>query len=106
MTDAIGWLRAHLGPMNSAALFAYEVSQAVRNPLTVSQARYVAGLRDAVDTAQARLDEHDARFSDVLGGLYMSTQTDIGAVRAAVKWARSLRELIKGADAPLSPSQV
>ena len=106
MTDAIGWLRAHVGPMDSAALFAYEVSQAVRNALTVSQARHVAGLRDAADTAYARLREHDARFSDILGGLYEDAQSDITAVRAAVKWARSLRELIKGADAPLSPAQV
>jgi hypothetical protein len=106
MTDAIGWLRAHLGPMNSAALFAYEVSQAVRNSLTVSQAHYVAGLRDAVDTAQARLGEHDAQFSDTLGSLYGNAQTDITTVRAAVEWARSLRELVTGTDAPLSPAQV
>jgi very-short-patch-repair endonuclease len=105
MTDAIGWLRAHLGPMNSAALFAYEVSQAVRNGLTVSQARYVAGLRDAVNAAQTRLGERDAQFSGALGGLYMGVQTDTTAVRAAVEWARSVREVITGTDAPLNPAQ-
>ena len=34
ITDAIGWLRAHLGLLHAAAAFTHEVSQAVRHPLT------------------------------------------------------------------------
>ena len=55
ITDAIGWLRAHLGVLHSAATFTHEVSQAVRHPLTAGQARYFVALRDAADAAHARL---------------------------------------------------
>ena len=106
ITDAIGWLRAHLGPLDSAAVFTHEVSQAVRHPLTVSQARYLVGLRDAVDAAHVRLGRQDALFSDTFGDLYIGAQTDITAVRSAVEWARSLRVMITGTDAPLTPAQV
>ena len=91
---------------DSAASFTHEVSQAVRHRLTVSQARYVAGLRDAADDAHVRLGEQDARFGDTFGDLYAGAQTDITAVRSAVEWARSLRVMITGTDAPLTPAQV
>ena len=92
--------------MHSAAVFTYEVSQAVRHPLTVRQARYLVGLRDAADAAHARLGEQDALFSDAFGDLYSGAQTDIAAVRSALEWARSLRVMITGTDAPLTPAQV
>ena len=106
ITYAIGWLRAHLGPMNCASLFTHEVSRAVRQPLTVSQARYVVGLRDAVDDAHVRLGKQDARFSDTFGDLYIGARTDITAVRSAVEWAQSVRVMTTGIDAPLTPAQV
>ena len=106
ITDAISWLRAHLGPLHSAALFTHEVSEAIRYSLTVSQARYLVGLRDAADAAHARLGGHDALFSDTFGSLYTGAQTDIDAVRSAVQWARSLRFMVTGTDAPLTPAQV
>jgi hypothetical protein len=105
ITDAIGWLRAHLGPLHSAAAFTHEVSQAVRQPLTAGQARYLAGLRDAADAEHARLRERDAVFSDTVGDLYAGARTDIAAVRSAVEWARHLRVIVTGADAALSPAQ-
>ena len=105
ITDAIGWLRAHLGPLRSAAAFTREVSQAVRQPLTAAQARYLAGLRDAADFAHARLRERDAVFSDTFGDLYAGARTDMIAVRSAVEWARHLRVIVTGADAALSPAQ-
>ena len=106
ITDAISWLRAHLGPLHSAALFTHEVSEAIRYSLTVSQARYLVGLRDAADAAHSRLGDHDALFSDTFGSLYTGAQTDIDAVRSAVQWARSLRFMVTGTDAPLTPAQV
>ena len=106
ITDAISWLRAHLGPLHSAALFTHEVSEAIRYSLTVSQARYLVGLRDAADAAHSRLGGHDALFSDTFGSLYTGAQTDIDAVRSAVQWARSLRLMVTGTDAPLTPAQV
>ena len=63
-------------------------------------------LRDAADAAHARLGEQDALFSDTFGDLYAGAQTDIAAVRSAVEWARSLRVMVTGADAPLTPAQV
>ena len=104
--DAIGWLRAHLGPLHSAATFTHDVSQAVRHPLTAGQARYFVGLRDTADAAHVRLRERDALFSDTFGDLYIGAQTDLAAVRSAVEWARSLRVMVTGADEPLNPAQV
>ena len=104
--DAIGWLRAHLGPLHSAAVFTYEVSQAVGHALTVREARHLVGLREAADAAHVRLGGQDALFSDAFGGLYSGAQTDIAAVRSALEWARSLRAMITGTDAPLTPAQV
>jgi hypothetical protein len=106
ITDAIEWLRAHLGPLRSAATFTHDVSEAVRHPLTLGQARYFVELRDAADAAHVRLRERDALFSDTFGDLYTGAQTDIAAVRSAVEWARSLRVMVSGGDAPLSPAQV
>jgi len=106
ITDAIGWLRAHLRPLHSAFVFAYEVSQAAGHSLTVSQARYLVRLRDAVDAAHARLTEQDAVFRDAFGHLYAGAQTDMTAVRSAVDWARSLRVVVVGSDEPMTPAQV
>jgi hypothetical protein len=106
ISDAVGWLRAHLGVLHSAATFTYEVSHAVRHPLTAGQARYFAGLRDTADAAHARLRERDALFRDTFGGLYAGAQTDIAAIRSAVEWALYLRVMITGTDAALSPAQV
>ena len=106
ITDAIGWLRAHLGPLHSAASFTRQMSLAVGQQLTVGQARYLVALRDAADAAHARLAEQDALFGDTFGDLYTGAQTDIAAVRLAVEWARQLRATVTGADTPLSPAQI
>ena len=106
ITDAIGWLRAHLPVLRSAATFTHEVSQAVRYRLTVGQAARLVRLRDAVDASHARLGERAAVFSDTFGELYVGTQTDVTALRSAIEWARYLRVMITGSDVPLSPAQV
>jgi hypothetical protein len=106
ITDTIGWLRAHLEPLRCAARFTHEVSGGIGRTLTADQARYLVGLRDAADAAHARLIERQAQFADTLGDLYDGTRTDVGAVRSAAKWARQLRVMLTGADAPLSPAQV
>jgi hypothetical protein len=106
ISNAIGWLRAHMGPLHSAVIFTHEVSQAVGHLLTVRHARYLVGLRDAADAAHARLGEQDATFRDTFGDLYAGPHTDIAAVRSAVEWARFLRVMITGTDAPLTPTQV
>jgi hypothetical protein len=106
ITDAIGWLRAHLEPLRSAAVFTHEVSQAVGHPLTAGQARYLVELRDAADAAHARLSERDVLFSHAFGDLYAGADTDTAAVRMAVEWARVLRVMVTGTDGPLTPAQV
>ena len=106
IADAIGWLRAHLGLLHSAAVFTQEVSQAVRYPLTVGQARYLVRLRDAADDAHARLGEQDGLFGSAFGGLYTGADTDVAALGLAVEWARLLRRMITGTDSPLTLAQV
>jgi hypothetical protein len=106
ITGAIGWLRTHLPVLRSAAAFTHEVERAVRHSLTAGQAGYLADLRDAVGAAYARLAERAAAFGDTFGELYAGSQTDVTAMRSAVEWARQLRVMITGSDAPLSPAQV
>jgi hypothetical protein len=106
ITDAIGWLRAHVAVLHPAATYTYDVSQAAGHPLTVGQARYLVALRDAADAAYARLSEHDGAFRDTFGQLYAGTATDSAAIRSAVEWARRVRFILTGGDAPLTPAQV
>jgi very-short-patch-repair endonuclease len=106
ITDAIAWLRAHLDPLRCVARFTHEVSQAVGHPLTAGQARYLVGLRDGADVAHAHLAERHAQFGDTFGDLYAGARTDVSAVRSAAEWARQLRVMVTGVDAPLSPAQV
>lgn len=103
--DAIGWLRAHCGPLGAAAAFTREVSQAVGRPLTASQARHLVALRDAADAARGHLTSLSGQFSDIFGRLYGGEQTNMAAVRSALEWARRLRATITGADAPLTLAQ-
>jgi very-short-patch-repair endonuclease len=106
LSEAAGWMRAHLGPLAEAAAFTQAVSEAVGRPLTASQSRHLVALRDAADTAHARLAGRTTQFSDTFGGLYAGPRTDMGAVRSALEWARCLRAKVTGTDAPLTPAQV
>jgi len=106
ITGAIGWLRTHLPVLSSAAAFTHEVERAVRHSLTAGQAAYLADLRDAVDVAYERLAERAAAFGDTFGELHAGPQTDVAPIRSAAEWARQLRVMITGSDAPLSPAQV
>jgi REase_MTES_1575/Protein of unknown function (DUF4011)/AAA domain/Protein of unknown function (DUF3320) len=106
ITDAIGWLRAHLPVLSSAATFTDEVARIIRHPLTAGQARHLAGLRDAIDAAYASLDKQTALYADTFGDLYRDTQTDMTMIRSAADWVRQLRVIITGSDAPLTPAQV
>ncbi|HYB87929.1 MAG TPA: DUF3320 domain-containing protein [Streptosporangiaceae bacterium] len=104
--DAIGWLRAHLGPLRSAAAFTHEVSEVVGRPLTFGQARWLVGLRDAADSARERLTGQSPAFHDVCGDLYAGAQTDVTALQAALEWARRLRAMITGGTGPLTPAHL
>ena len=106
ITGAIGWLRTHLPVLSSAAAFTDELARAVSHSLTAGQARYLAELRDAVDAACAHLDERAAEFGDTFGEMYSGIRTDVTAIRSVAEWARQLRIMITGSDAPLSPAQV
>ena len=106
ITGAIGWLRTHLPVLRSAAAFTDELARAVSHSLTAGQARYLAELRDAVDAACAHLDERAAEFGDTFGEMYSGIRTDVTAIRSVAEWARQLRIMITGSDAPLSPAQV
>jgi very-short-patch-repair endonuclease len=106
ISDAIGWLRAHLAPLRCAAGFTHEVSAGVGHPLTAGRARYLVELRDAADAAHERLIEREAHFADTFGDLHAGARTDVGEVRSAAEWARQLRVMLTGAGAALSPAQV
>ncbi len=106
ITQAIGWLRAHLGPLRSAAAFTQEVSEVAGRPLTFGQARQLVALRDAADSARERLAAQNPAFHDVCGDLYAGAQTDITALRAALDWAQRLRTLITGGTGPLTPAHL
>src|SRR5487761_1139225 len=106
VSEAIGWLRSHLGLLDAAAAFTQAVSQAVSRPLTVAQSRHLVALRGEADTAHVRLTRQDTQFGDTFGGLYAGALTDIAAIWSALEWTRRLRVRITGADAPLTPAQV
>ena len=104
--DAIEWLRAHLGPLAAAAAFTAAVSGAVGRPLDAGQARHLVARRDMADAVRARLAGRAAHFGDMFGAMYAGERTDVVAVRLAAEWARLLRTMINGTDAPLTPAQV
>jgi REase_MTES_1575/Protein of unknown function (DUF4011)/AAA domain/Protein of unknown function (DUF3320) len=106
ITDAIGWLRAHLAPLYAAAAFTHAVSEVVGQPLTLGQARHLVALREAADAAHQRLAASEAALREVCGGLYAGDQTDLMALRGALDWARRLRTMITGGAGPLTPAHL
>jgi REase_MTES_1575/Protein of unknown function (DUF4011)/AAA domain/Protein of unknown function (DUF3320) len=107
--DAIAWLRAHLGPLQAASAFTRGVNEVVGQPgqpLTFRQSRRLVALREAVDSAHARLAAQDAAFRDVCGDLYAGVQTDVTALRAALGWAQRLRAMLTGGGSGLTPAQL
>jgi hypothetical protein len=103
---AAGWLRAHLAPLRAAAAFTGQISEVVGRQLTFSQARQLAGLREAADAARAELASRDAVFTELCGRLYAGARTDVAALGAALEWARRLRFMITGGPGPLSPAHL
>jgi hypothetical protein len=104
--EAIGWLRAHVGPLQAASEFTHALGEASGRPLTFGQARQLIALRDAAETARAELAARDAIFRDVCGQLYAGAATDVTALRDALEWARRLRAMITGGSGPLSPAEL
>ncbi len=104
--EAIGWLRAHLGPLHAASEFARGIDEVAGRPLTFGQARQLIGLREAAESARAQLAARDAIFQDVCGQLYAGTATDVTALRDALEWARRLRTMITGGAGPLTPAHL
>jgi hypothetical protein len=106
IAEAIGWLRAHIGPLHAAGAFTHRVSEVAGRPLTFGQARHLVALREAADAAHERLAARDAEFHDVCGGLYAGATTDVTVLRAALDWARRLRTMITGGTGPLTPAHL
>jgi len=106
ITEAIGWLRAHLGPLHAASEFTRAVGEVVGMPLTFGQARQVVALREAADAAHAQLAARDAIFQELCGQLYAGAATDVMAVRDALVWAQRLRAMTTGGSGPLTPAQL
>ena len=104
--EAIGWLRAHLGPLDAASEFTRAIDEVAGRPLTFGQARQLIGLREAAESARAQLAARDAIFQDVCGQLYAGTATDVTALRDALEWARRLRTMITGGPGPLTPAHL
>lgn len=106
ITEAIGWLRAHLGPLHAASEFTGAAGDAVGRPLTFGQARQLVAMREAARSAHAQLAARDAIFQDLCGQLYAGAATDVMALRDALEWARRLRAMITGGPGPLTPAQL
>jgi Protein of unknown function (DUF4011)/AAA domain len=106
ITEAIGWLRAHLEPLHDASEFTRAVGEAVGRPLTFGQARQVVALREAADAAHAQLAAREAIFGELCGQLYAGAGTDVMALRDALVWARRLRAMITDGSGPLTPAQL
>ncbi|HEY7359517.1 MAG TPA: DUF4011 domain-containing protein, partial [Streptosporangiaceae bacterium] len=106
VAEAIGWLRAHLGPLHAAGAFTHRVSEVAGRPLTFGQARHLVALREAADAEHERMAARDAEFHDVCGDLYAGAGTDVTALRAALDWARRLRTMITGGTGPLTPAHL
>jgi hypothetical protein len=106
ITEAIGWLRAHQGPLHAASEFARAVGEVIGRPLTFGQARKLVALRDAADSARAQLAARDAIFQDLCGQLYAGAATDVMALRDALEWAHHLRTMITGGPGPLTPAHL
>jgi len=102
IAEAIGWLRAHLGPLHAAGAFTDRVSEVTGRQLTFGQARHLVALREAADAAHERLAARDASFHEVCGDLYAGAETDVTALLAALDWARRLRAMMTGGG-PLTP---
>ena len=106
IAEAIGWLRAHFGPLHAAGAFTHRVSEVAGRPLTFGQARHLVALREAADAAHERLAARNAEFHDVCGDLYAGAATDVTVLRAALDWARRLRTMITGGTGPLTPAHL
>ena len=106
IAEAIGWLRAHLGPLHAAGAFTHRVSEVAGRPLTFGQARHLVALREAANAAHERLAARNAEFHDVCGDLYAGAETDVTVLRAALDWARRLRTMITGGTGPLTPAHL
>jgi Protein of unknown function (DUF4011)/AAA domain len=106
ITEAIGWLRAHLGPLHAASEFTAAVGEVAGRPLTFGLARQLVAMRAAADSAHAQLAAGDAIFQDLCGQLYAGAATDVMALRDALEWARRLRAMITGGPGPLTPAQL
>ena len=103
VTEAIGWLRAHLRPLHAASTFAQAVGEVVGRSLTFGQARQIVALRRAAESAHAQLTARDAIFKDLCGQLYDGTKTDVMALQEALEWAQRLRTMLSGGPGPLTP---
>jgi hypothetical protein len=104
--EAIGWLRAHLGPLHTASEFTRAIDEVAGRTFTFGQARQLVGLREAAESARAQLAARDAIFRGVCGQLYAGAATDVMALRDALEWARRLRTMITGGPGPLTPADL
>ena len=106
VNEAVGWLRAHLGPLRGVSEFTSAVGEVVGRPLTFGQARQLVALREATESAHEQLAARDEIFRDLCGQLYAGAATDIMALRGALEWARRLRAMITGGPGPLTPGHL
>ena len=106
ITEAIGWLRAHLGSLHAASGFTLAVGEVVGRQLTFGQARQLVTLREAADSAHAQLAARDAVFRNLCGQLYAGAATDVVVLREGLEWARRLRAMISGGSGPLTPAHL
>jgi hypothetical protein len=106
ITDAIGWLRAHVGALRGGCEFTRAVGKVVARRLTFGQARQLVALREAAEAAHTQLAARDAVFQDLCGQPYSGATTDVRQMRQWLEWAQRLRAMIGGGPGPLTPAQL
>jgi hypothetical protein len=106
ITEAIGWLRAHLRPLHATSAFTQAMGEVVGRALTFGQARQLVALRRAAESAHTQLTARDAIFQDLCGQLYNGAKTDVMALQEALEWARRLRTMLSRGPGPLTPAHL
>jgi hypothetical protein len=103
--DAVNWLRAHVGPLRTAAEMLRAYGGPTGRDLTLSEAVEIARQRQAAVDAEAAIWSSAAAHAAVLGSVYRGTKTNDTLMNEIVTWTAEARRLHTGHDAPLTLEQ-
>ncbi|MFF0299828.1 DUF3320 domain-containing protein [Streptomyces sp. NPDC004562] len=111
LSEATTWLRAHLDPLDDAAVLIHSVARVTGlpeqglDPLSLKGARSSVTAVVAARTAEEDLLQGEAEHRLLLGDLYAGIRTSRETVEGALDWALLVRRTASatGAAAPMTP---